>query len=75
MDGASGGWYDAPPLGCTSSPSTRRPSALTLNLTLTPRYDALPLGKHSLAKHAPSVEARDAAKQKRLWELSERLVA
>ena len=38
-------------------------------------YDALPLGKHSLAKHAPSVEAQDVAKQKRLWELSEKLVA
>ena len=46
MDGASGGWYDA-----------------------------LPLGKHSLAKHAPSVEAQDMATQKRLWELSEKLVA
>ena len=38
-------------------------------------YDALPLGKHSLAKHPPSVEARDVAKQQRLWELSEKLVA
>jgi protochlorophyllide reductase len=38
-------------------------------------YDALPLGKHSLAKHAPSVEARDAAEAKRLWELSQKLVA
>ena len=38
-------------------------------------YDALPLGKHSLAKHAPSTEAMDVAKQKRLWELSEKLVA
>ena len=38
-------------------------------------YDALPLGKHSLAKHAPSVEAQDVAKQKRLWELSEKLAA
>ena len=37
-------------------------------------YDALPLGKHSLAKHAPSVEAQDVAKQKKLWELSEKLV-
>ena len=37
-------------------------------------YDALPLGKHSLAKHAPSVEAQDAAKAK-LWALSEKLVA
>lgn len=38
-------------------------------------YDALPLGKHSLAKHSPSVEARDTAKQTRLWALSEKLVA
>ena len=38
-------------------------------------YDALPLGKHSLGKHAPSVEAQDVAKQKRLWEVSEKLVA
>ena len=37
-------------------------------------YDALPLGKHSLAKHAPSVEARDEDKQRRLWQLSEKLV-
>ena len=37
-------------------------------------YDALPLGKHSLAKHPPSVEAQDVAKQKKLWELSEKLV-
>ena len=34
------------------------------------RYDALPLGKHSLAKHAPSVEAQDVAKQARLWRLA-----
>ena len=38
-------------------------------------YDALPLGKHSLAKHAPSVEAQDAAKAAKLWALSEKLVA
>eukprot|EP00321_Phaeocystis_globosa_P020323 CAMPEP_0118842508 /NCGR_PEP_ID=MMETSP1162-20130426/79558_1 /TAXON_ID=33656 /ORGANISM="Phaeocystis Sp, Strain CCMP2710" /LENGTH=137 /DNA_ID=CAMNT_0006774577 /DNA_START=69 /DNA_END=482 /DNA_ORIENTATION=- len=38
-------------------------------------YDALPLGKHSLAKHAPSVEAQDVAKQARLWQLSEKAVA
>jgi len=38
-------------------------------------YDALPLGKHSLAKHEPSVEARDTAKQAKLWTLSEKLVA
>jgi len=38
-------------------------------------YDALPLGKHSLGKHAPSTEAQDVPKQKRLWELSEKLVA
>merc|ERR1719221_2362694 len=35
-------------------------------------YDALPLGKNSLGKHAPSVEAQDEGKQKRLWELSEK---
>mmetsp|Transcript_6857 Transcript_6857/g.22639 ORF Transcript_6857/g.22639 Transcript_6857/m.22639 type:complete len:410 (+) Transcript_6857:54-1283(+) len=38
-------------------------------------YDALPLGKHSLGKHAPSAEARDAAKAAKLWELSEGLLA
>jgi len=38
-------------------------------------YDALPLGKHSLGKHAPSAEAQDVGKQKKLWELSEGLVA
>ena len=38
-------------------------------------YDALPLGKHSLAKHAPSVEAQDVSKQARLWQLSEKAVA
>ena len=38
-------------------------------------YDALPLGKHSLAKHAPSIEAQDVQKQKKLWDLSEALVA
>jgi len=38
-------------------------------------YDALPLGKHSLGKHAPSAEARDAAKAAKLWELSEGLIA
>ena len=37
-------------------------------------YDALPLGKHSLAKHAASVEAQDRAKQAKLWELSDQLV-
>jgi len=37
-------------------------------------YDALPLGKHSLAKHQPSAEAQDVSKQARLWQLSERLV-
>ena len=34
------------------------------------RYDALPLGKHSLAKHLASEEAQDAAKQAKLWQLS-----
>ena len=38
-------------------------------------YDTLPVGKHQLAKHLPSEEAQDVAKQGRLWELSERLVA
>ena len=37
-------------------------------------YDALPLGKHSLAKHLASVEAQDTAKQAKLWQLSSRLV-
>ena len=32
-------------------------------------------GKHSLGKHAPSAEARDAAKAAKLWELSEGLIA
>ena len=32
-------------------------------------------GKHSLGKHAPSAEARDAAKAAKLWELSEGLLA
>ena len=31
--------------------------------------------QHSLAKHAPSVEAQDAAKAAKLWALSEKLVA
>ena len=38
-------------------------------------YDALPLGKHSLAKHSPSVDAQDRAKQARLWELSSALLS
>jgi len=33
------------------------------------------IGKHSLGKHAPSAEARDAAKAAKLWELSEGLLA
>jgi len=37
-------------------------------------YDALPLGKHSLAKHLASEEAQDAAKQAKLWQLSSKLV-
>lgn len=38
-------------------------------------YDTYPPGKHQLAVHAASAEARDVAEQRRLWELSERLVA
>ena len=37
-------------------------------------YDALPLGKHSLAKHSPSMEAQDKDKQAKLWELSSALL-
>jgi len=37
-------------------------------------YDALPLGKHSLAKHSASTEAQDVAKQAKLWQLSTKLV-
>ena len=37
-------------------------------------YDALPLGKHSLAKHSASVEAQDVGKQAKLWKLSSSLV-
>ena len=50
-----------PPLTPTPTPA----EGLSLS-----RYDALPLGKHSLAKHAPSLEAQDVAKQARLWRLS-----
>ena len=38
-------------------------------------YDTLPPGKHQLAVHAASEEARQLDKQRRLWELSEKLVA
>ncbi len=37
-------------------------------------YDSLPPGKHQLAVHAASEEARNVAEQKRLWELSAKLV-
>ena len=37
-------------------------------------FDALPLGKHSLAKHSPSIEAQDKDKQAKLWELSSALL-
>ncbi|KAL1528956.1 hypothetical protein AB1Y20_010278 [Prymnesium parvum] len=37
-------------------------------------YDTLPPGKHQLAVHAASDEARDVEKQKRLWMLSSELV-
>ena len=37
-------------------------------------YDTLPPGKHQLAVHPPSAEARDTEKQKALWEASEALV-
>jgi len=36
-------------------------------------YDSYPPGKHQLALHAPSEEARDMDKQRRLWELSAKL--
>ena len=37
-------------------------------------YDTLPPGKHQLAVHPPSVEAREVEKQKALWEASASLV-
>eukprot|EP00965_Chrysotila_dentata_P222837 6193212-Pleurochrysis_carterae.AAC.2 len=33
-------------------------------------FDNFPPGKHQLAVHAPSAEARDEAKQRKLWDLS-----
>lgn len=33
-------------------------------------YDTFPPGKHQLAVHAPSLEAQEEEKQRRLWELS-----
>mmetsp|Transcript_18886 Transcript_18886/g.43896 ORF Transcript_18886/g.43896 Transcript_18886/m.43896 type:complete len:465 (-) Transcript_18886:207-1601(-) len=36
-------------------------------------YDSYPPGKHQLAKHAASEEARDQAKQSKLWDLSMKL--
>lgn len=38
-------------------------------------YDTEPPGKHQLLLHLPSEEARDVAKQKLLWALSEKLVS
>lgn len=38
-------------------------------------YDSVPVGKHQLAKHAPSVEAQNVEEQKLLWDLSTQLVA
>ena len=37
-------------------------------------FDAYPAGKHQLAIHDVSPEAREEAKQRRLWELSAQLV-
>lgn len=37
-------------------------------------YDSYPPGKHQLAVHAPSEEAQQVEKQKRLWALSSKLV-
>lgn len=37
-------------------------------------YSDYPPGKHTLVQRVPSVEARDEAKAKQLWELSEQLV-
>jgi len=37
-------------------------------------YDSAPVGKHQLAKHAPSVEAQNVEEQKLLWTLSAKLV-
>mmetsp|Transcript_46171 Transcript_46171/g.53947 ORF Transcript_46171/g.53947 Transcript_46171/m.53947 type:complete len:401 (+) Transcript_46171:48-1250(+) len=37
-------------------------------------YDSVPVGKHQLAKHAPSVEAQNIDEQKSLWTLSAKLV-
>ncbi|KAH8057219.1 hypothetical protein JL722_6866 [Aureococcus anophagefferens] len=38
-------------------------------------YDTDPPGKHQLRAHDPSDEARDVAKQKKLWDLSAALIA
>jgi hypothetical protein len=38
------------------------------------RYDTYPPGKHQLAVHPTSPEARRLQTQARLWELSEKLV-
>lgn len=37
-------------------------------------YDSAPVGKHQLAKHAPSVEAQNVEEQKLLWTVSAKLV-
>ena len=37
-------------------------------------YDTLPPGKHQLAVHAPSEEARSVEAQAKLWEYSSKLV-
>jgi len=37
-------------------------------------YDSAPVGKHQLARHAPSVEAQNIEEQKLLWTLSAKLV-
>mmetsp|Transcript_18599 Transcript_18599/g.42516 ORF Transcript_18599/g.42516 Transcript_18599/m.42516 type:complete len:148 (-) Transcript_18599:312-755(-) len=37
-------------------------------------YDSVPVGKHQLSKHAPSIEAQNVDEQKLLWMLSAKLV-
>mmetsp|Transcript_16850 Transcript_16850/g.39340 ORF Transcript_16850/g.39340 Transcript_16850/m.39340 type:complete len:140 (+) Transcript_16850:887-1306(+) len=37
-------------------------------------YDTYPPGKHQLASHAPSVEGQNVDEQKKLWDLSAKLV-
>jgi len=37
-------------------------------------YDSVPVGKHQLALHKPSIEAQNVDEQKLLWKLSTKLV-